>query len=702
MSSMRLPMRLARRTMALTVRVLLGIVAIAGITTIILQMYLLNEKYVTELSVKNLQIQGSFDSATDERNYPDNNVNINAVPADFQWKTETTIKVPEVRKWLHEFEEETRTDDYEDYKLANMTTPPDDQINAWFAATGTTKDPALDESITLPTIKPSQSRDSDGDVTEKDYARSATQDRQGLMAMIENMALEEKQIDDDHEDDNVDDTKDSVPATEPPDTDNDYSHDEEILTSPMPVSSKHVTQKQFSEMHVTFGATEPPAEVDDTVDESNTEKETSVSDWADESQQPILSSSNSESDDSTAELYEWSDGSETNIAPMVAPNEDAQSRPDYILPVFRGIGQGPNNQYLAFKAIVLYALIHKKTIVLPPFFNHHRITEDDVRTFNETFNVNLLKSFVPIASLEQFKKDCNSRVDAVLYTKPCISSKNCYFDSLYRTMIPVFEILAGVQFPTKVESHRRRVMPIIMLPDKPPMFSQNSISDYLLATKDVFRTDTKCTAMFYPFPFMKLMMNAHQNNIFEMVESHLSRAMYIRKMADLVIRSVLQNMRYLAVHWRLNYEFKIVWCGRRLECRWGCQYIYKRNSSEEIVRTFEGLMEAFNLSAIYFAAPQMQNHKIWDNIKGRIPNAFNSTDVINNLANLYVPEMKKPLKDDNYILSLIEQEICYRSSLFVGTAISSWTYMVEQDRLGKGTVLMPDIFGDPVSYGKCR
>ncbi|XP_077997344.1 uncharacterized protein LOC144450576 [Glandiceps talaboti] len=388
--------------------------------------------------------------------------------------------------------------------------------------------------------------------------------------------------------------------------------------------------------------------------------------------------------------------------PITNFSSNIVQRPQYILPVFRGIGQGPNNQYLAFKAVVLYAMMHNKTVVLPPFFNHHRITEDDVRTFEETFNSNLLGGIVRVATLDEFRRDCHNKVDAVLYTKPCVNPHSCYFDSIYRTMIPIFEILTGIKFPSKesFEDGDETKMPITMLPTDPAIFTHESIYDYLYRIKDSFRTDSECAAMFYPFPFMKLMMRAYSNDIYMKLEQHLARALYIRKMADHFIRTTMENRPFMAVHWRLNYDFKIVWCGRRVECRWGCQYIYKRNSSEEITSYFVNIMQAFNLSAIYFASPPMQRQRVWDNVRTKIPYAFNSTNLLSGLRDLDVPELTSPLEDDNYIISLIEQELCYRASMFIGTAVSTWSYMVEQQRIGRGTLFMPDVFGDP--DGKCR
>ncbi|XP_070570432.1 uncharacterized protein [Ptychodera flava] len=715
------PVRFTRKLMALIIRLLLAVIVVIGVATLITQMYMLNDDYVDDMTEK--KMLEMFGAKRGEREDVD--------PLDdYKWPTTTQFAAKPTTDLFTEKNGESdveATTDLEGVSDVDMTAPPDDNLGAWFGVTSTPQAASTvietdiitstsGETEALPTVTTEPEEDDyvttgpEGDdyVTTSSTTEAQTTETAPMMGIHGKVFWNEGNNEERHQ----------VTETQPMTTEDfdEYSLDDGTMTSEQPNSARLEQNPHTTKMLITFDAVstlspreeeEEAGEDEDGITERERwETEVTETDSFGENQDTTIydemASVPSEKQDTFTEEDTASWEAQPILQPAINVSTAAiepRSRPQYILPVFRGIGQGPNNQYLSFKAVVLYAILHNKTLVLPPFFNHHRITEDDVRSFQETFNVDLLGSFVPVATLDEFKRDCNNRVDAVLYTKPCLHPHSCYFDSVYRTMIPIFEILTGIKFPTKEEAEDKGTVPITMLPSD-PIFTHETIYDFLHNIKDTFRTDSPCAAMFYPFPFMKLMMRAYSNNVFEKLEQHLARAHYIRMMADYYIRTVLKSQQFLAVHWRMNYDFKIVWCGRRLECRWGCQYIYKRNSSEEITTSFLGIMQAFNLSAVYFAAPQMQNNKLWTTLKTKIPNAFNSSSLVASLRGLDIPEMTSPLEEDNYVISLVEQELCYRASIFVGTAVSTWTYMVEQQRLGKGTLFMPDIFGDP--EGKCR
>ncbi|XP_077862898.1 uncharacterized protein LOC144345214 [Saccoglossus kowalevskii] len=76
--------------------------------------------------------------------------------------------------------------------------------------------------------------------------------------------------------------------------------------------------------------------------------------------------------------------------------------------------------------------------------------------------------------------------------------------------------------------------------------------------------------------------------------------------------------------------------------------------------------------------PQSVHQAIIGILAKRITQIFSGNDVIRNLP------ASSALTTDEYMMSLLEQEICYRSAVFIGVDYSNWSDFIFDERQAEG------------------
>ncbi|XP_006814418.2 uncharacterized protein LOC102803293 isoform X1 [Saccoglossus kowalevskii] len=114
-------------------------------------------------------------------------------------------------------------------------------------------------------------------------------------------------------------------------------------------------------------------------------------------------------------------------------------------------------------------------------------------------------------------------------------------------------------------------------------------------------------------------------------------------------------------------------------------------ASGEIANAVATRLKQMNITKLYIAAPDYEN-AIINIIKRRFHSTKDASDII-------LPEK---YKSDNYVYSLVDQEICQRSDYFVKSGFSTWSTLVAFFRVltNKPTIDMRDLPGYPEAVKK--
>ncbi|XP_077987105.1 uncharacterized protein LOC144441409 [Glandiceps talaboti] len=154
------------------------------------------------------------------------------------------------------------------------------------------------------------------------------------------------------------------------------------------------------------------------------------------------------------------------------------------------------------------------------------------------------------------------------------------------------------------------------------------------------------------------------------LDKSLVRAPYIRHMADDGMKKVCRG-NFAVMHWR-NKTGECT--TRNAVCNDFSQSLeILLSAATAIVNDITKLLSVHNLTCLYMAKPMYQQ-EMETLIKKTKLDVYSLSDLLE-----ISPEIKK-YEEDNYILSLVEQEIAERAKLFISSRSSNWSYYVEYTR----------------------
>ncbi|XP_077868821.1 uncharacterized protein LOC144359581 [Saccoglossus kowalevskii] len=364
---------------------------------------------------------------------------------------------------------------------------------------------------------------------------------------------------------------------------------------------------------------------------------------------------------------------DSQYLPTFIPNITDSSRRLYLFPVTFWEG-GPNWNYKSFRLLLIYAIHHNRTIVTIPFHNHHiQGWYLGWRSFQETFDLGSLRKIVSIVTPEEYGRQCNNTIDLLLqFPFSTMKQKYNFYRSQYERTRNDFMDLWNISLPSLRNN---------------PHTVEESTSRIQSAN------DTVCLGIHDPLEIPQIRSIEDVTNEASLsVDKHLKRAPDIRNLGTQIKNVLFGNKTYAALHWRNKTgeicEFNmslphITDCSERL--------FLLSKLSDKIDNNIKKYMMKHRIECIYIATPprdQVLIHKL----KKRISCLATAKDIyrINN------GEYEK-METDNYRLSLVEQEICEGSDLFLACSRSNWSDMVRYSRdvLHKLTIelrqLVPDL-----------
>ncbi|XP_002741218.1 uncharacterized protein LOC100370034 [Saccoglossus kowalevskii] len=313
------------------------------------------------------------------------------------------------------------------------------------------------------------------------------------------------------------------------------------------------------------------------------------------------------------------------------------------------IGYGSNVQYKTFLSAAVLAKQYNYSVVLIPFFdtgaNDRGYIARTMRPWEITFDVDKFREFVSVATMDDFKTQCNGRIHVVYWRDFFL------YKGMYESSRDLLHRLHGLDLPSYTTLN-----------------TEITSVDWLESSRDY-----DCVAFYDPMEYLD------SNEQFDLsdVHSHLVRAPPVLKMADKVVNKMCDG-RFLAMHWRNRTGERCTYDFDAREC---VDLMKKVDESAEIISSaVKNIMNKYKLKCLYIAHPVHSD---------KIISYFSSSLLISNIYNTATllhdndPDVKV-FKNSLYLLSLLEQEICFRADIFLGWSQSYWSQFVKLDRIGVG------------------
>eukprot|EP00057_Strongylocentrotus_purpuratus_P018793 XP_011673267.1 PREDICTED: uncharacterized protein LOC105442651 [Strongylocentrotus purpuratus] len=352
-------------------------------------------------------------------------------------------------------------------------------------------------------------------------------------------------------------------------------------------------------------------------------------------------------------------------------DEEASLHSQYILPVLLG-NNGPNNQIQSLKLVSIIAQRRNLTLVLAPFFDHGATLETQrPHTFEETLDPDMLAQFVSVVTMEEFKRQCKGTVDAVfLGTNMVINqtlSKTKKQNIGVGHSVKAYYTWTGVTIPSTFLYMNRSDDVIQIHADLP---YDIPVEDFLDKYPDSLTTSHRCNAFLYPYGYLgRLVYWEHINRY----TKYFVRGKAVRETAQTFIKTAMRNLTYVCIHWRYNREWKKYWCSKhRADNEMDLCNSLDTLAPYQLATKISHFMAESDIKAAYFASELDNQNDLVKGLRQGVPNIHTTSDLID--------ESPKLSRDNNYLTSLVEQEICKESTFYLSSKLSSWSDMVIEDR----------------------
>ncbi|XP_077991519.1 uncharacterized protein LOC144445750 [Glandiceps talaboti] len=363
------------------------------------------------------------------------------------------------------------------------------------------------------------------------------------------------------------------------------------------------------------------------------------------------------------------------------PPNELRTNNKYLIPILLG-NQGLNNQMIGFKMSVAVAMYSNRTLVLAPFFDELK-NSVRVRNIQEVIDLEHFRSLLPTISMQDFSKKCNGQVE-VLFSGINMSNAltseqyNSYLTSV-NSKVTMYKNLTQIE----IRDFDKDRGVLIELPSN---LADGEHSLKTFRAKGLFESDANCVGLVYPYG---LMVRFYYYDYVTIFAQYLRRPPDIRQMADSFIWEVINSRNFLGIHWRFDEAWKRTWCNNGVidnNVRNNCQLLLKTDE-RSMVSHILNVMKEHSIFSVYLATPPNTQDKFVQELKKEVPNVYSRDD----LLGISILGLDFDL-DDNFRLSLLEQEICAKSAVFIGSRMSAWSDIVSEDRNYKNRQYMPDIF----------
>ncbi|XP_077867660.1 uncharacterized protein LOC144356990 [Saccoglossus kowalevskii] len=343
---------------------------------------------------------------------------------------------------------------------------------------------------------------------------------------------------------------------------------------------------------------------------------------------------------------------------QIEPHNRTTSEKRYLFPLDCD-NNGPSVHHLAFREAMFFAIQLNRSLVELNFGTHWTTDVEfrGPRYMNQTFDVDLMKEIIDLVTLDDFKKNCNSTIDKVLFNPKHIEDGALV--KPYAWGHGRLQDYYGIRIPNDSYIPKTNAEAQAMFDSSP---------------------STRCLGL-YIKPGLAWEVPRTEERA-KLVNLHFQKPVRIRKMAEDVTRKLCDGKPYMAVHWR-NKSAEDCNRAKTKSCPIAKDVALTAKSAAIDIRNF---MQNNSLFCIYVALPPYSKDMLTILRDAKVPGVKGFDDISTN----QYPEIAK-LKDP-YEISLLEQEICTQSKAFLGTKFSAWTRMARlyRDGLGKPTLTLND------------
>uniref|UniRef100_H2YT85 GDP-fucose protein O-fucosyltransferase 2 n=2 Tax=Ciona savignyi TaxID=51511 RepID=H2YT85_CIOSA len=369
-------------------------------------------------------------------------------------------------------------------------------------------------------------------------------------------------------------------------------------------------------------------------------------------------------------------GVSTNFEKQKIPQPKLHSK-GYVLPMLY-FDMGPNNLFRLFRQGVVSAYEMGRTVVVPVFHRHPRMGDDATNPFvlpifdtnytvdlvwppSETLDFGALKKTLNAISMKDFKKECKGRLDVLVQ---CGQVDQKRMDGIRH-----FQRAADMKVMREIQiSNYEELVP-------------NDLSAGRIGPDEF-----KCMGLIYGkkcLPSQDRWLATYSR-----IAKSLWRPLPVRKFAITFMEEVMNNKPFMAVHWRYESDW-LDMCkpsrpkGARERNKEICKITTGLDNDESLrssfIQAIKDKMADYNLKVIYLASPP-NNVELIRLMKESFPGNFYYMDDVMKFA---TKKMGSSFLSNNYKTSFVEQEICFRSAFYLGSALSSWTQTILTDRLAR-------------------
>ncbi|XP_070568673.1 uncharacterized protein [Ptychodera flava] len=330
----------------------------------------------------------------------------------------------------------------------------------------------------------------------------------------------------------------------------------------------------------------------------------------------------------------------------------------FLFPILH-FGGGPSFQYRQLKLAIEFAVYTNRTIVLSDFRYHRKRHNVGRALFEDTFNASVFKQLMPAVSIQDFREKCGPRVGAAW---------TFYHSTRYR-----YDSIAGFYQQSRQWLLERAN---VQIPDVKSVSFPKSIPE---SWRKLEKTAAdRCVVMVSPVGFESVQL-PNKQMMSDAIDGHLVRTSFLQKAVVDVLARICDGNPILGFHWRnkTGEQCRIGKKGQTNDpvCRKLLQAQYR--IVESIASHMSLIISEEDTGCIFMAsAPKEPRENV---LRQLATHKLSKILTIDDVIKLHIPQVET-YRDDDYFLSLIEQELCARSKVFVGIGKSNWSDFVFRER----------------------
>lgn len=366
----------------------------------------------------------------------------------------------------------------------------------------------------------------------------------------------------------------------------------------------------------------------------------------------------------------------------------------YLLPI--GL-YGPNNQMAGIKEVFVWSRKLDMMLLLPRISNHHeglkyRKWEEQSWYYSELYDVKALKKLYKVVTLKELQdQGWDGKVDLVLNANVKVTGGS--FNGRVKTMCKHMNVnctqarIVNIYALSKCDHHEESVLKAALKPNGHELTRLEHHCKHTGTPPWVVLVPTYQHLMCHPrdASFSNFTIsNACQEEYMAVVHAHLRHA-ELRAEAERFIAEHLDcEGGYAAIHLRPYADN----CMHRWVQLWNTSQPYNRTVDaktcsrtpdlwDNFPRETAMLLKANHLKCLYVMANPIVMPCVMGLLKQHVP----GIDDIR-VSSYSVHDLERHVGVNDFTrLSFVEQEICLRAKVFRGTAASSMTALVVQERV---------------------